>query len=178
MTPFLTLYNTSKRLKERFVPIDPHNIRIYACGPTVYDTPHIGNARPIIVVDLLVRLLRYLYTPEVITYVRNITDLDDKIIQRARSLYPKYDPNEGIALLTKETEKNFHDAMEALGVLTPATAQPSRFLEPRATEHIETMRQIIECLVTQGYAYISQEHILFNVSSFPTYGSLSGQPAQ
>jgi cysteinyl-tRNA synthetase len=175
MTPFLTLFNTSKRIKERFVPIDLHNIRLYACGPTVYDTPHIGNARPIIVVDLLVRLLRHLYTPEAVTYVRNITDVDDKITQRAHTLYPTYPLNQGIALLTQETEKKFHNAMEALGVLTPETALPSHFLEPRATEHMEAMRQLIERLVAQGYAYIAQEHILFNVSSFSAYGRLSGQ---
>jgi cysteinyl-tRNA synthetase len=178
MTPFLSLFNTSKRLKEHFVPINPQHIRIYACGPTVYDTPHIGNARPIIVVDILLRLLRYLYKPDSITYVRNITDLDDKIIQRAAELYPTYDPNERIALLTQETEKKFHDALDALGVLTPETALPSIILEPQATAHLEAMRKLIERLVDYGHAYIAENHILFDVSSFPSYGKLSGQPPE
>ena len=129
----LRLYNTLTRKKEPFRPIDPGNVRMYVCGPTVYDFAHIGNARPVIVFDVLFRLLRHLYGPEHVTYVRNITDVDDKINARAAQDYPELPLNEAIRRVTEKTEKQFHDDVAALGCLPPT-------VEPRATEHIAAMR--------------------------------------
>src|ERR671912_2468022 len=137
MAPQLRLYNTLTRSKEDFVPIDPKNVRLYVCGPTVYDYAHIGNARPIIVFDLLFRLLRHVYGTEAVTYVRNITDVDDKINARAARDYPGLPHNEAIRKVTELTEKQFHDDVDALAALRPT-------VEPRATEHIGEMRDIIE----------------------------------
>jgi cysteinyl-tRNA synthetase len=159
----LKLYNTLTRAKEPFRPLDPNNVRMYVCGPTVYDFAHIGNARPVIVFDVLFRLLRHLYGPEHVKYVRNITDVDDKINARAAE--------RGISIrdLTEETYANFKQDVAALGTLPPT-------VEPRATEHIEEMKVLIERLVASGHAYVAEEHVLFNVPSMPDYGKLSKRP--
>jgi cysteinyl-tRNA synthetase len=183
MAPQLKLYNTLTRSKDAFVPIDPKNVRMYVCGPTVYDYAHIGNARPIIVFDLLFRLLRYVYGTEAVTYVRNITDVDDKINARAARDYPDLPHNEAIREVTRKTEEQFHADIRALGVLMPEDVnipgqQPS-FVEPRATEHIDEMRMIIERLIERGTAYVAEEHVLFSVAAMqklkgvPQYGALS-----
>jgi cysteinyl-tRNA synthetase len=164
----LKLYNTLTRKKEEFRPLDPANVRIYVCGPTVYDFAHIGNARPVIVFDVLYRLLRHLYGPEHVTYVRNITDVDDKINARAAQDYPKLSLNEAIRKVTEKTEAQFHADMAALGALDPS-------VEPRATEHIEQMKAIIEQLVKNGCAYVAEDHVLFHVAAMKDYGKLSGR---
>jgi cysteinyl-tRNA synthetase len=158
----LTLYNTLTRRKERFRPLDARNVRMYVCGPTVYDYAHIGNARPVIVFDVLYRLLRHLYGAEHVTYARNITDVDDKINARAAE--------EGVPIreLTERTTRQFHEDIAALGVLPPT-------VEPRATEHIEDMKRLIETLIAKGHAYVAQDHVLFDVSSMPDYGRLANR---
>ena len=164
----LTLYNTLSRGKEPFEPLDPANVRIYVCGPTVYDYAHIGNARPVIVFDVLFRLLRHLYGPEHVTYVRNITDVDDKINARAAEEYPDLPLNEAIRKVTEKTEAQFHADMRALGSLDPT-------VQPRATEHIREMRGMIDRLIANGSAYVAEDHVLFHVASMPDYGRLSGR---
>ncbi|PIW27125.1 MAG: cysteine--tRNA ligase [Rhodospirillales bacterium CG15_BIG_FIL_POST_REV_8_21_14_020_66_15] len=154
----LRLYNTLTRTKEEFVPLDPANVRLYVCGPTVYDFAHIGNARPVVVFDVLARLLRRLY-PKV-TYVRNITDVDDKINARAQ------ETGRSIADITKETAARFHADMAALGAEPPDH-------EPRATDHIPQMIAMIETLIAKGHAYEAEGHVLFNVLSMDDYGQLS-----
>ena len=158
----LKLYDTLTREKRVFAPIDPARVRMYVCGPTVYDFAHIGNARPVIVFDVLFRLLRHLYGPEHVTYVRNITDVDDKINARATE--------RGVSIhqVTEETYKDFKADVEALGCLPPT-------VEPRATEHIAAMKELIERLVKNGCAYVAEEHVLFNVSAMPDYGKLSNR---
>jgi len=158
----MMLYNTLTRGKERFEPLDPKNVRMYVCGPTVYDYAHIGNARPVIVFDVLFRLLRQVYGPDHVTYVRNITDVDDKINARAAE--------EGVPIrdLTERTAKQFHEDIAALGVLPPT-------VEPRATEHIDEMKALIEALVANGHAYVAEDHVLFNVPSMADYGTLSNR---
>ena len=156
----LQFHNTLSRKKEPFTPIDPKNVRVYVCGPTVYDRIHIGNARPIVVFDVLVRLLRHVY-PKV-TYVRNITDVDDKINNRAA------EAGVGIDELTQETIKRFHADCKKLGALEPDE-------EPRATEHIQEMLAMIETLLEKKHAYEAEGHILFDVASYPDYGRLSGR---
>ncbi len=158
----LTLYNTLTRRKEPFRPIDPANVRMYVCGPSVYDYAHIGNARPIIVFDVLFRLLRHIYGAEHVTYARNITDVDDKINARAAA------EGIGIRALTERTTRQFHADIGALGVLAPT-------VEPRATGHIEEMKRLCEELVAKGHAYAAQEHVLFDVASMPDYGRLSNR---
>ena len=158
--PPLQFYNTLSRKKERFKPLNSKNVRVYVCGPTVYSRIHIGNARPIVVFDVLVRLLRYHY-PKV-TYVRNITDVDDKINNRAA------EAGVGIDELTQETIKRFHADCEKLGALEPD-------IEPRATEHIKEMLAMIEALLAKKHAYEAEGHILFDVASYPDYGRLSGR---
>src|SRR5271170_4866547 len=138
----LRLYNTLTRRKEDFAPINPNAVRLYVCGPTVYDFAHIGNARPVIVFDVLFRLLRHLYGADHITYVRNITDVDDKINARAERDFPGLPLNEAIAKVTEATERQFHDDVAALGCLPPTE-------EPRATEHIAEMTAIIDRLVNR-----------------------------
>ena len=170
----LKLYNTLTRQKAEFTPIDPNNVRMYVCGPTVYDFAHIGNARPVIVFDVLFRLLRHIYGPDHVTYVRNITDVDDKINARAARDYPDLPLNEAIRKVTTATEKQFHDDIAALGVLPPT-------FEPRATEYIrrdddgDDMVSLIETLVKRGNAYVAADHVLFDVSSMPDYGKLSNR---
>jgi cysteinyl-tRNA synthetase len=169
----LMLYNTLTRRKERFEPLERENVRMYVCGPTVYDWAHIGNARPVIVFDVLFRLLRHIYGADHVTYVRNITDVDDKINKRAAE--------EGVAIreLTERTAKQFHDDIRALGVLMPEDVnKPNKrtvFFEPRATEHIKEMKALIKALVDKGHAYVAEDHVLFSVPSMPDYGKLSNR---
>jgi cysteinyl-tRNA synthetase len=162
----LKLYDTLAREKRVFKPLDPARVRMYVCGPTVYDFAHIGNARPAIVFDVLFRLLRHLYGADHVTYVRNITDVDDKINKRAAEEYPGLALNEAIRRVTEKTEKQYHEDVDALGCLRPT-------VEPRATEHIGEMRELIERLVTSKHAYVEQDHVLFSVSSMEDYGKLS-----
>ncbi|MGB6349654.1 MAG: cysteine--tRNA ligase [Pseudolabrys sp.] len=159
----LKLYDTLTREKRIFAPIDPARVRMYVCGPTVYDLAHIGNARPVIVFDVLFRLLRHLYGERHVTYVRNVTDVDDKINARAAE--------RGISIrdLTEETYKNFKEDVAALGCLPPT-------VEPRATEHIDQMKQLIERLVKSGHAYVAEDNVLFHVPSMKDYGKLSNRP--
>ena len=158
--PQLFLHNSLSRHKERFEPADPVHIRMYVCGPTVYDLAHLGNARPVIVHDVVARLLRLLY-PKV-TYVRNITDVDDKINARAQ------ESGEPIAAITARTTADFHTDMAALGALPPDE-------EPRATAHIGEMIMIIERLIASNHAYAADGHVLFAVASDRDYGKLSGR---
>ncbi len=164
----LQLYNTLTRKKEAFEPLDAGNVRMYVCGPTVYDFAHIGNARPVIVFDVLYRLLRHLYGERHVTYVRNITDVDDKINARAARDFPDLALNEAISRVTQATTAQFHEDIAALGVLQPN-------VEPRATEHIVEMCRMIETLVAKGYAYVAEDHVLFSVPSMQAYGKLSGR---
>ena len=162
----LKLYNTRTRTKEEFQPLDPGNVRMYVCGPTVYDYAHIGNARPVIVFDVLYRLLRHLYGEDRVTYVRNITDVDDKINARAAEQYPDLPFNDAIRKLTEETAAQFHKDVAALGCLPPTQ-------EPRATEYIEQMKAMVETLIDKGCAYVAEDHALFHVSAMPDYGQLA-----
>jgi cysteinyl-tRNA synthetase len=168
----LRLYNTASRQKEVFAPIDPTAVRLYVCGPTVYDFAHIGNARPVIVFDVLFRLLRRLYGPDHVVYARNVTDVDDKINARAERDYPDLPFNEAIGRVTEATERQFHDDVAALGALPPT-------VEPRATDHIDRMRAMIERLVARAVAYVAEDHVLFSPSAMdarpgaPRYGSLA-----
>ena len=139
----LRLYDTLMRSKRLFEPLDPARVRMYVCGPTVYDFAHIGNARPVIVFDVLFRLLRHLYGPERVVYARNITDVDDKIIARAAEEHPGIPLNEAIRIVTETTDRQFHEDVEALGCLQPT-------IEPRATGHIAEMRALIERLIGDG----------------------------
>jgi cysteinyl-tRNA synthetase len=171
----LRLYDTLTKEKRLFTPLDPENVRMYVCGPTVYDFAHIGNARPVIVFDVLFRLLRHLYGEAHVTYVRNITDVDDKINDRAARDFPGLPLNEAIRKVTEQTEKQFHEDVDALGCLRPT-------VEPRATEHIEEMREIIERLVQGGFAYVAEDHVLFSPqamnaanSILPRYGALANR---
>ena len=154
----LRVHNTIAREKQKFEPIDPKHVRMYVCGPTVYDNIHIGNARPLVVFDVLYRLLKRFY-PKV-TYARNITDVEDKINVRAKEL------GVDIRTLTEETTDRFHADAIALGVLKPD-------VEPRATDHIPEMIALMERLIASGNAYEAEGHVLFNVPSMPDYGGLS-----
>src|SRR5215468_6171564 len=158
----LKLYDTLTREKRVFTPLDPARVRMYVCGPTVYDFAHIGNARPVLVFDVLFRLLRHIFGKEQVTYVRNVTDVDDKINTRAAE--------RGIAIgqLTKETYEIFHSDVQALGCLDPTH-------EPRATEYIEPMRELIDRLLKSGHAYVAEDNILFHVPSMKDYGRLSNR---
>ncbi len=156
----LQLYNTLTRRKEVFVPGDAARVTMYVCGPTVYNFPHIGNARPPVVFDLLYRVLARRY-PKVI-YARNITDLDDKINAAAKEAGVPID------VITSKYAAVFHEDMAALGVPLPT-------IEPRATEHIDQMIRMIETLIEKGHAYEAESHVLFHVPSFPEYGKLSRQ---
>ena len=156
----LVLYNTAAREKQAFVPLDPSHVGMYVCGPTVYDLAHIGNARPVIVFDVLYRVLKRLYPS--VTYVRNITDVDDKINAAAA------DRGESIRDLTERTAAAFHTDMAALHTLPPDQ-------EPRATEHVPEMIRMTETLIEGGHAYEAEGHVLFSVATLPSYGSLSGR---
>lgn len=189
MSEGLRLYNTLTRSKEPFVPIDPDNVRMYVCGPTVYDFAHIGNARPVIVFDVLFRLLRHLAGQGVwdggkgrtqVTYVRNITDVDDKINARALRDFGedigagRLSLNEAIRKVTEKTADQFHADVKALGCLEPSD-------EPRATEYIPEMRALIDRLVARGVAYVAEDHVLFSPKAMNArpglrYGSLSKRP--
>jgi cysteinyl-tRNA synthetase len=168
----LKLYNTLTRSKEVFEPIDRGNVRLYVCGPTVYDHAHIGNARPVIVFDVLYRLLRHRYGPSHVLYARNITDVDDKINARAAHDFPGLPLNEAIGRVTAATERQFHEDVAALGCLPPDR-------EPHATEHIFEMTAIIERLVARGLAYVAEDHVLFSPAAMdvypgaPRYGALA-----
>ena len=156
----LTLYNTLTRRKEVFEPLDPMRVRLYVCGPTVYDRAHIGNARAFVVFDVLYRLLRDTYGQDQVRYVRNITDIDDRINAAARA------NGEPIAALTARTSAAFHEDLVALNALPPD-------VEPRATEHIPQMIAMIERLIASGHAYVAEGHVLFSVASDRHYGMLS-----
>src|ERR1035438_997294 len=156
----LRLYNTLTRTKEDFVPLDAKNLRMYVCGPTVYDFAHIGNARPAIVFDGLFRLLRHLYGADHVNYVRNITDVDDKINARAAQDHPDLPLNEAIRLVTEKTAKQYHEDIAALGCLAPTH-------EPRATENIASMIAMNERLIAAGHAYAAEGHVHYDVSSKP-----------
>jgi len=167
----ITLHNSRTRRKERFVPLDPADVRMYVCGPTVYDRAHLGNARPVVVFDVLFRLLRHVYGEGHVTYVRNFTDVDDKINARARAMQAAGDSramNAIIRALTDETIGWYHADMDALGALRPTH-------EPRATEWIEAMVGMIGTLIARGHAYAAEGHVLFDIRSFPDYGALSGR---
>ena len=159
----ITLYNTRTRRKERFEPIDPSNVRMYVCGPTVYDRAHLGNARPVVVFDVLNRLLRHVYGDDHVTYARNFTDVDDKINARAA------ESGRPIGDITAETTQWFLDDMAALGALEPNEM-------PRATAYIPQMIEMIEVLISKGHAYAAESHVLFAVDSWREgYGKLSGR---
>ncbi len=156
----LHLFNTLGREKQLFEPLDSGNVRMYVCGPTVYDDAHIGNARPAVVFDVLFRLLRHLYGAAHVAYARNITDVDDKIIAAHRA------SGEPIAAITERTTRAYHQDMRALGCLDPT-------IEPRATMHIAEMQAMIARLIERGHAYAADGHVLFDVPSMPGYGALS-----
>ncbi|SKA36190.1 cysteine--tRNA ligase [Consotaella salsifontis] len=171
----LRLFNTMTRTKEEFRPLDwqtsgkpeaERRVTMYVCGPTVYDYAHIGNARPVVVFDVLFRLLRHLYGADHVAYARNITDVDDKINARAARDYPDLPLNEAIAKVTSATAEQFHKDIAALGALPPT-------IEPRATDHIAGMRAMIDKLVENGHAYVAEGHVLFHTPSMADYGQLS-----
>ena len=158
--PDLFVHNSLTRRKERFSPINPGHVRMYVCGPTVYDLAHLGNARPVVVFDVLARLLRLLYPR--LTYVRNITDIDDKINARSK------ESGEPIGAITARTTADYHADMDSLGALPPD-------VEPTATGHVAEMIMLIERLIASGHAYAAEGHVLFAVPSFKDYGKLSGR---
>jgi cysteinyl-tRNA synthetase len=164
----LRLYNTLTHEKDDFRPLDPGHVRMYVCGPTVYDYAHIGNARPVIVFDVLYRLLKHLHEPKGarVTYVRNITDVEDKINARAAETYPDLPPEEAIRRVTTTTFDQFSADVDALGCLPPS-------VEPRATESIAEMIEIARRLIASGHAYAADGHVLFHVPSMPDYGRLA-----
>ena len=171
----LRLYDTMTREKRGFVPLDPGNVRMYVCGPTVYDFAHIGNARPVIVFDVLFRLLRHLYGEDHVTYVRNITDVDDKINDRAARDFPGLPLNEAIRKVTENTARQFHADVAALGALPPT-------FEPRATDFVlpradgkTDMVTMIQQLISRGHAYQAGGEVLFDTQSMLDYGALSGR---
>jgi cysteinyl-tRNA synthetase len=158
----IRLTNSATRKKDDFRPLDPGNVRMYVCGPTVYDRAHLGNARPAVVFDVLYRLLRHTYGEGAVTYVRNITDVDDKINARAA------ETGRPIREITEETVRWYHEDMRALGVLPPTH-------EPRATDWVPQMVAMIEGLIAKGHAYAADGHVLFRVRSYAGYGALSGR---
>ena len=164
----LRIYNTLTRTKEVFTPIDPKNVRMYVCGPTVYDFAHIGNARPAIVFDVLYRLLRHLYGENHVTYVRNITDVDDKINARALRDHPGLPLNEAIRKVTETTAAQYQKDVTALGCLPPT-------FQPRATDYIQDMVDMIRVLIDRGHAYEAAGEVLFDVMAMKDYGALSGR---
>lgn len=158
----LKITNTLSRTKEIFVPINKENIRMYVCGPTVYDYPHVGNARPLIIFDVLFRLLKKVFPNSKVTYVRNITDIDDKIIEASKKL------NITTSELTNKVLKDFHNDCDYLGCLKPTE-------EPKATDHLDEMIDLIQRLIEKGFAYVSNNHVYFAVSKFKDYGKLSNK---
>jgi cysteinyl-tRNA synthetase len=167
----IRLTNAKTRKKEVFTPIDPSDVRMYVCGPTVYDRAHLGNARPVVVFDTLFRLLRHVYGPDHVTYVRNFTDVDDKINAEAQRRKAAGSPGTLEDLIRERTEETiawYHADMDALGALRPTS-------EPRATEYIGAMIAIIETLIAKGHAYATEGHVLFRVRSYRDYGALSGR---
>ncbi len=163
----LLLHNSLSGQKEEFTPYDAKNVRMYVCGPTVYNRPHIGNARAVVVYDVLFRLLRKIYGENHVTYVRNITDVDDKINAQAK------ENGEPIAQLTQRVTQWFHEDMAALGNLKPSK-------EPKATQHIKEIIELIEHIIKNGHAYEAEKHVLFDVNSVGQigdyyYGKLSGK---
>ena len=162
MNKEILLSNSLGNKKEIFQPLDKKNIGMYVCGPTVYDDPHIGNARPIVIFDLLFKVLKCKYGKEFVTYVRNITDIDDKIINSSR------EKNISISELTEKITKTFHDDCNYLNCETPTH-------EPKATENIKLMIEMIEDLISKEYAYESEKHVYFKVKNFEDYGKLSNK---
>ena len=162
MTKNLNFFNTLSNKKEKFVPINNNKVGMYACGPTVYDYPHVGNARPLVVFDVLFRLLKRYYEKSEVTYVRNITDIDDKILAVSK--------NKKISIkeLTKNITKTFHDDCSYLICLPPS-------FEPKATDYIKEMINMVSNLVKYKHAYINENHVYFSVSSFKNYGKLSNK---
>jgi len=158
----LKISNTLSKKKELFKPINSKNITMYACGPTVYDDPHVGNARSLVVFDLLFRTLKKIYGDNNVTYVRNITDIDDKIIDIAK------EKNLPINKITEEVTNQFHDACKNLNCLKPT-------VEPKATEHVDGMIKMTSSLIEKGFAYINEGHVYFSISSFKNYGKLSNK---
>ena len=158
----IRLYDTKARAKREFAPLEADNVRMYVCGPTVYDRAHLGNARPVLVFDVLFRLLRHVYGPDHLTYVRNFTDVDDKIIARAA------ESGRDISRITTETADWFLQDMAALGALEPTHM-------PRATQYVPQMVAMIEELIRRGHAYEADGHVLFSVESYAEYGALSGR---
>jgi cysteinyl-tRNA synthetase len=171
----LRLYDTLTKEKRIFVPLDPANVRMYVCGPTVYDFAHIGNARPVIVFDVLFRLLRHIYGENHVTYVRNITDVDDKINDRAVRDFPGLPLNEAIRKVTEKTAAQFASDVAALGSLPP-TFEPraTEFVLPRADGKVD-MVTLIRQLIARGHAYVAGGEVLFDTASMPDYGALSGR---
>lgn len=156
----IKLYNTHAREKQNFEPIDPKNVRMYVCGPTVYNYAHIGNARPVVIFDMMFRLLRHVYGAEHVTYARNITDIEDKIMETA--------DKEGVSIktITNRYTKAYQSNMGNLGTLDPS-------IQPKATEHLPEMIKMMRTLIEKGHAYEAEGHVLFNVQSMENYGSLS-----
>ena len=165
MTKNLNFFNTLSNKKEKFVPIDNNQIGMYVCGPTVYDFPHIGNARPLVVFDVLFRLFKKIYGQNKITYVRNITDIDDKIIESSKK------NKKTINDLTKTITKSFHEDCKYLNCLKPS-------FEPKATEHIKEMINMVTNLLKNKHAYENKKHVYFSVSSFKKYGRLSNKNSE
>ena len=165
MTKNINFFNTLSNKKEKFVPLNNKKVGMYVCGPTVYDFPHIGNARPLVVFDVLFRLLRSLYGENKVTYVRNITDIDDKIIETSKK------NKKSINELTESITKSFHEDCRYLNCLTPT-------FEPKATEHIKGMIEMVSNLVKNKYAYENKKHVYFSVSSFKEYGKLSNKNSE
>lgn len=160
--PEIYLHNTLKQLKDKFIPIDANNVRMYVCGPTVYDKAHLGNAKTPVVYDVLYRLLCYVYGKEHVTYVSNITDVDDKILNKHK------ETGKSIREITEQTYNWYIDDMKKLNVLSPN-------YRPRATEYIPEMIKLVELLLKNGHAYIADKQVLFDVDSMPNYGFLSGR---
>ena len=165
MTKNLNIFNTLSNKKEKFTPLDNSKVGMYVCGPTVYDFPHIGNARPLVVFDVLFRLLKKVYGENKITYVRNITDIDDKIIESSKK------NKKGIDELTKTVTASFHEDCKYLNCLKPS-------FEPKATEHIEEMISMVANLIKSKHAYENAKHVYFSVSSFKEYGKLSNKNSE
>jgi cysteinyl-tRNA synthetase len=172
----IRLRNTLTRRVERFVPADPKNVRMYVCGPTVYDRAHLGNARSAVVFDVLFRLLRHVYGEDHVTYVRNITDIDDKIIARAK------ETGRPVEEITEETTRWYHEDMDALGCLRPTDViRPNgmaQMIEPRATQYLPQMIAMTRALIEKGHAYEAEGHVLFAVQTYEEYGRLSGRSTE